>query len=279
MQAENASRTALATAYLRAAHQIIDLEPRVLEDPIALRLLGRDAEERIRTFTSQYMLPQAKALRSHVVLRSRYAEDRLELSIERGICQYVVLGAGFDTFALRQPSWAAGLTVVEVDHPDTQRIKQLKISNAGISVPSNVVYAGVDFEQESLEEGLTKVGFDFGRPTFFSWLGVTMYLTEVAIDSTLRCMAAFPRRSEAVITFLQPPVVQSAGTRELAERVSEVDEPFVSYFTPLGFKEKLLATGFNEVHFLTPQLSAPLFPEGVGTLPNPSRVSIASAIV
>lgn len=279
MQAKNASRTALAAAYLRAAHQIIDLEPRVLEDTIALRLLGRDAEDRIRASTSKYMSPEAKALRSHVVLRSRYAEVQLESSIERGISQYVLVGAGFDTFALRQPRWAAGLKVVEVDHPDTQRLKREYISNAGIAVPGNVVYAGVDFEHESLEEGLTRVGIGFDKPTFFSWLGVTMYLTEVAIDSTLRCMAVFPRGSEAVITFLQPPVAQSAAARELAERVSEVGEPFVSYFTPDGFKEKLLATGFSEVHLLTPELSARFFTEGASSLPNPSRVSITSAIV
>jgi methyltransferase (TIGR00027 family) len=279
MQAENASRTALATAYLRAAHQILDPAPRVLDDTVASRLLGRETENEIRASADNFMLPGAKALRSHVVLRSRFAEDQLESAIERGICQYVLVGAGFDTFALRQPHWASGLKVVEVDHPATQRLKQSKIADAGISVPGNVVFAGIDFEQESLEQGLARVGVDLRQRTFFSWLGVTVYLTEVAIDATLRCMAAYPRGSEAVITFRQSPDVQSGAGDELAEHVSALGEPFVSYFTPERFREKLLAHGFSEVHFLTPQLSAPLFAEGPGSLPNPNRVSVVSAIV
>lgn len=279
MQAENASRTALATAYLRAAHQIMDVKPRVLDDPFALRLLGGGAEAQIRAARDKYMSPQAQALRAHVVLRSRYAEGRLQASMERGVRQYVLVGAGFDTFALRQPDWAAGLKVVEVDHPDTQGLKRVKISNADLALPGNVVFASVDFEQESLAQGLARAGVDFDQPTFFSWLGVTMYLTDTAIDSTLRCMAAFPRGSEAVITFLPPPTGSSVALQGLLERVSEMGEPFISFFTPAQFSAKLLATGFSEVHFLTPQDAAPYFSDSVGALPNPGQVSMASAMV
>jgi methyltransferase (TIGR00027 family) len=279
MQENNSSQTALATAYLRASHQIIDFGPKVLVDPIALTILGPDAEERIRGSKDKYLSPEVKALRAHVVLRSRYTEDRLESSIERGICQYILVGAGFDTFAFRQPLWASGLRIIEVDHPDTQRLKQSKISNAGIAIPENVAFVGINFEQESLEEGLVRAGVCTDKPTFFSWLGVTMYLTEAAIDATLRCMAAFPGKSEAVITFRQQPPAQSTASHGLAERVSEAGEPFVSHFTCESFKDKLLTAGFNEVLFLTQELSAPFFLENESSLSNPAQVNIASAIV
>lgn len=279
MQDKKASRTALATAYIRAAHQLLDKGPRVLIDPIALIILGPGAEERIRETQDIYMSPKARALRAHVVLRSRYTEDRLESSIARGIAQYILVGAGFDTFALRQPPWAAGLRIIEVDHPDTQREKQSKISNAGIIIPGNVVFVGVNFEQESLEEGLVRAGVQTDKKTFFSWLGVTMYLTEAAIDSTLRYMTAFPSGSEAVVSFLQTPTIQSLASQEMAKGVLEAGEPFISSFTCESFKEKLITEGFRNIHFLTQDLSAPLFPKNESSLSNPNRVSIVSAVV
>jgi methyltransferase (TIGR00027 family) len=279
MEEQTASRTALATAYLRAAHQILDSEPLILKDPGALILLGPHAEKRIKESVGRYVSPQARALRAHVVLRSRYAEDRLESSMERGVSQYIIVGAGFDTFAIRQPVWAAHLRIIEVDHPDTQRLKRTKISQAGIPLPDNVLFAGIDFEQESFEKGLIRNGVRSDELTLFSWLGVTMYLTEPAIDATLKCMARYPAGSEAVITFRQPPSAQSSASSRLADRVSEAGEPFVSYFTPEKFRDKLLEAGFLKVEFLTPELSARYFHGGENSLPNPNRISIASAMV
>jgi methyltransferase (TIGR00027 family) len=276
---QSASRTALATAYLRAAHQILDAGPLILNDPVALILLGPDAEKRIRDAVNMYMAPEAKALRSHVVLRSRYAEDRLKSSIERGVSQYIIVGAGFDTFAIRQPAWAARLRIVEVDHPGTQHLKRTKISDARIPVPGNVVFAGINFEKESLEEGLIRNGVRNDETTFFSWLGVTMYLTEPAIESTLKCMAKYPSGSEAVITFRQQPSAQSSASSRMADLVSAAGEPFVSYFTPENFRRKLLDAGFIKVELLTPALSARYFHGGENSLPNPKRIGIASAIV
>jgi methyltransferase (TIGR00027 family) len=279
VQDQIASRTALATAYLRAAHQILDAGPLILNDPVALILLGPEAENRIRDAVDRYMTPEAKALRSHVVLRSRYAEDRLESSIERGVSQYIIVGAGFDTFAIRQPAWAAHLRIIQVDHPDTQHLKRTKISDAGIAVPGNVVFAGINFEKESLEEGLIRNGVRSDETTFFSWLGVTMYLTEPAIDSTLKCMAKHPSGSEAVITFRQQPSARSSASSQIADFVSEAGEPFMSYFTPENFRAKLLEAGFVKAEFLTPALSARYFHGGENSLPNPQRIRIASAIV
>jgi methyltransferase (TIGR00027 family) len=279
MQDQIASRTALSTAYLRAAHQILDAKPLILNDPIILSLLGTDAEKRIRNSVNRYTTPDIKALRSHVVLRSRFAEDRLKSSIKRGVNQYIIVGAGFDTFAFRQPAWAAHLRIIEVDHPNTQHLKRSKISCAGIPVPDNIVFADIDFENESLEEGLIRNGIRSNESTFFSWLGVTMYLTEPAIDTTLRCMAKFPRWSEAVMTFHQQPLSQSSAESQLADLVSEAGEPFLSYFTPENFKVKLLEAGFRKVELLTPLLSAQYFHGRENSLQNPNRISIASAIV
>lgn len=277
MQNQTASRTALATAYLRAAHQVLDAGPRILDDSMALRLLGPDAEQQIRTAADRYRSPASQALRAHVLLRSRYAEDQLEASLARGVGQYVLVGAGFDTFALRQPRWAGKLRIVEVDHPETQQLKLAKIATAGIAVPANVTFAGVDFERESLQEGLARAGVRRDVPTFFSWLGVTMYLTGAAIDATLRCMAAFPAGSEAVITFLQPPAADVPAEDALAARVADVGEPFVSYFTPEDFAATLRAAGFRETHVLTPAHSAAYFLDSV--LSNPKRASVVSALV
>jgi methyltransferase (TIGR00027 family) len=276
---DNSSKTALAVAYLRAAHQIFDCSPLVLDDPIALPLLGVEAEALIRSSRDKYMSPEAKALRAHVVLRSRYAEDRLRTSMSRGVTQYVILGAGFDTFSLRQPSWADGLTIIEIDHLCTQKLKQTKIQEAGISVPRNLKFLSVDFERESISEALSRAEFDHKHPVFFSWLGVTMYLTQATIAATLRSMSTSPKGSEVVLTFMQNADLESSAVQTLATRVAEIGEPFVSYYTPDSIKKELLICGFSEAHVLTPDTSADYFSDEVGTLTNPKRSSIVSAIV
>jgi methyltransferase (TIGR00027 family) len=172
-------------------------------------------------------------------------------------------------------NWAANLRIIEVDHPNTQQLKRTKITEAGISVPDNVVFADINFENKSLEEGLTRIGILSAEPTFFSWLGVTVYLTEPAIDSTLKCMAKHQKGSEAVITFRQ----RSSEPSQLVDLVSDAGEPFVSYFTIDDFKSKLLKAGFGNVGFLTPELSAKYFQDGTSALSNPKQVRIASAIV
>ena len=167
MSERNASQTALVTAYLRAAHQVLDQPPLILDDPVALRLLGSGAEQRIREGTDRYQSPEAVSLRSHVVLRSRFAEDRLLVAVQRGVSQYVIVGAGFDTFALRQTRWADSLAIIEVDHPGSQAAKQSRIAEARMQIPKNQVFAGIDFEHESLLAGLlilSSVQFETNYP-------------------------------------------------------------------------------------------------------------------
>jgi methyltransferase (TIGR00027 family) len=278
-----ASRTALATAYLRAAHQLLDAPPRVLEDPVAVRLLGQDASQNICKAVERHRSPGTSALRSHVVLRSRFAEDRLAAAVQRGVSQYVILGAGFDTFAFRQPDWAKPLKIFEIDHRDTQSVKRSFLAKAGLELPANVRLAQIDFEHESLLEGLCRHHVSLEEPTFFSWLGVTMYLKEAAIDAALKSMATYPSGSEVVLTFKQP-MVKTAGkaaaaAQKLAENVARVGEPFVSFFEPRAMEAKLTSAGFGRVEFLDLETARTrYFASRPPDLPGPKQINIVSGI-
>jgi len=233
---------------MRAAHQVLESPPRVLEDPLATEILGADATQIIRDRAERYQTPGQRLLRASVVLRSRYTEDRLAASIARGVTQYVILGAGFDTFALRQPPWAHSLRIVEVDHSGTQNEKKALIAAAHLALPSNVTFATIDFEGETLLEGLSRYSIAPDQPTFFAWLGVTMYLREVAIDATLRSVAAFPIGSEIVLTFAPP---RRDYQSPYEERAMKLGEPWLSYFSPQAMETKLRDAGFSQVEFLS----------------------------
>ncbi len=276
----HASRTALATAYLRAAHQLLDARPLLFDDPMAVRLLGDDARRRILAAAPRYRTPPAQYLRSHVVLRARFAEDRLVRAVGRGLSQYVIVGAGFDTFALRRPAWANALRVIEVDHRASRDEKRTRMAAGGLEVPANVVLAAIDFERESLREGLLRHGASPAEPTFFAWLGVTMYLTEVAIDATLESIAGFAEGSEVVLTFMEPPMCTQDGPEggfpRLAGLVAAAGEPFVSHFEPRAIEAKLLAAGFTRVTLVTPEMTRAYY-AGRRDLPLPGRTGIAYA--
>jgi len=240
---------------MRGVHQLLDAKPLILEDSVSLQMLGSETVGRIQNNAAHYRTPASQALRSHVVLRSRFAEDCLRDAAARGVARCVILGAGFDTFAFRQPAWARHLKIFEVDQPASQGWKISKLDEAGLSVPSNVKFAGIDFERESLRDGLTRGGVSAGEPAFFSWLGVTMYLQEEATDAVLRTIAEFPAQSEVVFTFTQPLETMPGGENRfhasLAEIVSGAGEPFVGYYTPGRIEEKLRALGFRTVAFLS----------------------------
>ena len=276
MSDRHVSRTALGTAYMRAAHQLLDAPPRILEDPVAAPLLGADAARRITHDAQSYRTPARRGLRAHVVLRSRFAEDRLCAAVARGVTQYVILGAGFDTFALRQPGWARALKIFEVDHEGTQREKRARLAAAGLATSANVVFASVDFERESLGDGLRRHHISLEEPTFFSWLGVTMYLEEAAIDAVLHSVAAFPTGSELVLTFALPP---GDAPSPFDERAATLNEPWVACFTPDAIAAKLHAAGFSAVTFLTPaEAEARYFRDRPADLPVPARANIVSAV-
>ena len=273
-----ASHTARGVAILRAAHLIVDSPPPVLNDTVVARLLDPDIEAQIRARVDELQTPAVRGLRAQVLLRSRFAEDSLEGAVEHGAEQYVLLGAGLDTFAYRQPAWAGALAIVEVDHPASQAAKRSALAAAGIAPRANVHYADVDFERETLATGLARCGVSVTKRTFFSWLGVTMYLTREAIEATLRTVLSFPRGSDIVFTFAQPnPDPASAGAR-IAESAAGVGEPWISYFTPDDVETMLRSLGFATVRFLsTGEADERYFSGRADGLMAPRRGSIVSA--
>jgi methyltransferase (TIGR00027 family) len=187
MQQGEPSRTAFAAAAHRAAHQILE-GGRIFSDPLAVRILGRDAESIAREAEAE---PSRRTMRLFIAVRTRFAEDALAAAVESGVRQLVVLGAGFDTFAYRNP-FGSRLRIFEVDHPATQEWKRQRLEEAAIPLPSALTFASVDFERETLAEGLPVAGFDRQLPAFFTWLGVVPYLTASAMWGTLDLSQACP---------------------------------------------------------------------------------------
>jgi methyltransferase (TIGR00027 family) len=280
-QARQESRTALGVATLRAVHQVLDGEPKILNDTVIGPLLGTPALLRIRAAPERFNSPDVRSLRSHVVLRSRFAEDRLEEAVERGVRQFLVLGAGLDTFAYRQPYWARPLRIFEVDHAASQQAKRQRLDAARILVPPNVHFIEADFEHRTLHDILAGGGVALDEPAFISWLGVTVYLTEAAIDAVFRFVASLPPGSELVFTFYTKEATEAPRQSAMAARAAELGEPFVTWFEPEALEAKLRGFGFSEVRFLTPQEAiVRYFPSPrTDRLPPPRRINTASAVV
>jgi methyltransferase (TIGR00027 family) len=261
---------------------LLDGEPKILNDAPAVRLMGPLAVEALNARAADLQSDGARGLRAHVLLRSRFAEDRLAEAVARGDAQqFILLGAGGDTFAYRQPAWAGALRIIEVDHPSSQADKRGRLAVAGIEIPPNVTYAPIDFETTSLRDGLIANHVDLTVPTFFSWLGVTMYLTEAAIDAVLHTVIGFPSSSEIVFTFAQrrrPNDGRDGPT--LAERAAAMGEPWLSYFEPDALEAKLRAFGFSNVYFLNAVDARERYFAGrADGLEPPRRTSIVSATV
>lgn len=274
MQTGRASKTALRVAIRRAAHQLMD-RPCILHDPIALPLLGPGFARDLERASHKV----ARDFRAFMAVRSRYAEDRLAEAFERGVRQYVVLGAGLDTFAYRNPF--APLRVFEVDFPATQGWKREMLSDAAIAVPENLAFVPVDFERQTLAESLGCAGFDQNRPAFFGWLGVVPYLTREAFRSTLGTIAGLPAGSGVCFDYGVSPEALTPQRRAtfdaLSVRVAAAGEPFRSFFTPEELDSELRAAGFarvdqtdtaqlNDLYFRDRADGLKLSPEGLGML-------------
>jgi methyltransferase (TIGR00027 family) len=259
MDEERRSVTAESAAVMRALHQKVDGEPKVLDDPISVRLVDPHSDFYRARVELLERLPALTRLRlkATFVMRSRFTEDCLQGSFSDGLRQYVLLGAGLDTFAYRQPSWANALQIFEVDHPATQRWKRRCLVEAGISVPGNIHFVPIDFEKTTLATALSQAGLDFSSATFFSMLGVSQYLTEAALDETLRLVRSAPARSELVFSFIASDAVLPADdvtlVNALAARNAAIGEPWLLRFLPEQLVVKLTAMGFSEVFHLTPE--------------------------
>jgi methyltransferase (TIGR00027 family) len=235
----------------RAAHQLLEV-PLVFEDPIALRMFGAEVVRWLGQNLDQYRTPSSRAMRAFLVMRSRYAEDQLALAVERGVDQYVVLGAGLDSFAYRNPY--KRLRVFEVDHPSTQAWKRSRLQEQSIAVPRSLTFAPVDFETQTLADGLKAAGFRADRPAFFSWLGVVIYLSRPAVTETLRFIAARPKGSQLVFDFAPPPAELGEEERRSharsAANVARAGEPWIGYYSPGGFVDELRDTGFDSAYYI-----------------------------
>jgi methyltransferase (TIGR00027 family) len=257
------STTAQRVAMRRAAHQILD-SPRVLDDPIALPILGPEAAAQLGSQRGKLDIPVARYFRAFMVVRSRYAEDELACAIGRGASQCVILGAGLDTFAYRNPYAESALRVFEVDHPATQAWKLQRLAAAGIAIPPSVTFAPVDLERQSLADGLARANFRHDVVTFFSWLGVTPYLTREAMTATLSFIASMPKGSGVVFDYAVPRSSLSFLGRfafdRLASRVAAAGEPFQLFFEPDALASQLMSMGFQSVEDLgTDQINARYF--------------------
>ena len=229
MREREPSRTALAAAGYRAAQQALD-GGALFSDRFANAILGLGAEPLIAAVAAD---PAQAMVRLFMAARSRFAEDCVAAAVARGVRQAVVLGAGLDTFALRNPH--AGLRVFEVDHPETQAWKLARLAAAGLAAPPSLTFAPVDFETGGLAQGLAAVGFDPDAPAVFVWLGVVPYLRRAAIEATLRDIAVVPG-AEVIFDYSEPlenqPPERRAEMMALADRAAAVGEPWLSHFDP-----------------------------------------------
>jgi methyltransferase (TIGR00027 family) len=255
MEHKGPSRTAIGTAAHRAAHLLLDEDPKILVDPFARALAGYASDaEMLQALASMEMI-EFPRMRAVFTVRSRYAEDKLNEAIARGIDQYIILGAGLDSFAYRRPDLSASLDVFEVDHPASQAWKRARVAELGIAAPPHLHHVSIDLEQRTFGEGLADSSVDLGKPVFLSLLGVTQYLTPDAALRTLRDVAAtLVPGSELVFQFVVPPATlardEAALVTAFAERNGAAGEPWLSYFEPTEMERHLLVAGFSwVVHF------------------------------
>jgi methyltransferase (TIGR00027 family) len=244
MKANEASRTALMIARQRAAHQVLDLGA-ILNDPWAVRILGEDAQDVVR-----FQHPLASIGRLFTAARSRIAEDALAKAVEGGTRQVVILGAGLDTFALRNPHAARQIRVYEVDHPATQLWKRQRLAEMQIARPPGLVFVPVDFERDDLRAQLAAAGLEQNAPAFFAWLGVVPYLTEGAIGHTLDVLSS-TANAEVVFDYMEPAEAFSQELRQIekqrAEQLEKMGERSATRFEPAGMAAMLRAHGFGAI--------------------------------
>jgi methyltransferase (TIGR00027 family) len=259
------SATAQRVAVRRAAHQLLD-EPKIFDDPLALRIIGQEGVSELQS--DPYQQDQSRAettrlslyLRAYVAVRSRYAEDELAHAVERGVRQYVILGAGLDTFAYRNPYPEGALRVFEVDYPATQAWKRSRLKGAGIPFPPDLTFAPVNFEERTLTalaDGLRKAGYDPSLATFFSWLGVAPYLTIEGVMTTLRFIASAPKGSAVVFDYAPALSLLTPAQRlvidAMANRLAAAGEPLQTFFDPAELMKDLRAMGFGHVEDIGPE--------------------------
>jgi methyltransferase (TIGR00027 family) len=249
VRAGQPSTTARGAAAYRAIHQTLE-NGVIFNDPFARRILDQETRARLEEIAADVSL---RPMRLFIAARSRFSEDSLAASVAGGVRQVVVLGAGLDTFSLRNPHADLGVRVFEVDYPATQDWKRDRLKQAGLAEPASLIFAPVDFERENLAGGLISAGFRSDQPSFFQWLGVVPYLTPDAVSATLDFIAGIPE-SEVVFDYAEPLENYPVGRREnvmaVAASAAARGEPWLSFFDPKELSELLHSKGFGEVEDL-----------------------------
>jgi methyltransferase (TIGR00027 family) len=253
--------TAVGAAFIRAAQLTEDGHPKIFQDALAPMLVGRELatwlEDVLRQSWPSEVLP---VFRVAMVTRARYTEDRLLQRSQVGVDQYVILGAGLDTFGYRRPEALGALRVFEVDHPTTQTWKRERLHTAGTNEPVVVHFVPIDFECESLQEGLARMGFRMEAPAFVSWLGVTQYLTPAAIQSTFEVLGSFALGSEIVVAYVVPDELRADVDRAFAAAAMRFTagrgEPRLTFFHPAEFAGLVQRSGFTSVEHFGPEEAA-----------------------
>jgi methyltransferase (TIGR00027 family) len=238
------------TAAARALHRE-EPQPWVIDDYLALGLAGPDGLALLDRLRVEVPRPYLRAFSRWVCVRARYPEDLVEQAAASGVGQYVILGAGLDSFAYRRRDLLDRLRVFEVDHPATQQWKCQRLAELGVEAPAGLVFAPVDFERQTLREGLEQAGFAFGELAVISWVGVTMYLTLDAIHATLAALAQCRAGTRVVLTYNQPAAALTSSdaqiTGAMAGIAAQLGEPFISRFLRTEIAELLRDHGFGEI--------------------------------
>src|SRR5262249_11949623 len=211
-------------------------------------------------FALRYTMGMVNA-RGRFLIRARYTEEKLDGAIRAGIDQYVILGAGLDSFAWRRPDVAGRLTVFEIDHPDSQSAKRRRLRERGIAVPDNLEFIPVDLGRETVAAALARSRYDPGRRAFFSMLGTAQYISREALATTLRSVASFAAPgSELVLSYIQPRhLVDPVHLREHDRGIrasARQGEPFVSFYDPLAFPQEVCALGYELLENFLPDEQA-----------------------
>jgi methyltransferase (TIGR00027 family) len=269
MEEGRPSATSMIAALSRAAHLFLDGEPKVLHDDLALSLSGVENEAALRAILKTFVTEVAQRTdpefaqgvftlyRAFVVMRNRYAEDALEQALARGVQQYVLLGAGLDSFAYRRRDLAKRVRVFEVDYPATQQWKRSRLQTLNVPLPSHLTFIPVNFEQQTLQAALQAGGYQVEQPGFFSWLGVTQYLTEEAVFTTLRMVARGAPGSEIVFEYSLPDTLLDDENRRIMAVFKAGSaargEPWLSLFEPARLAARVKELGFTEVEDFGPE--------------------------
>ena len=244
--------TAVRTALWRALHTEIDAQPLVFDDRIGLQLVAPDEQWRNRPD----MGPFTKPFRASIVARARFVEDVVQEQAARGISQYVILGAGLDTFAQRKRDLASGMNVFEIDQPATQEWKRERLTELGYGVPSTLHFVPVDFEAgNTWWEQLAASGFDASKPAVVASTGVSMYLSKEAVMATLQQVATFTPGSTLVMSFMLPIELNDpdirAGVERAAAGAKASGTPWLSFFKPAEILALARDAGFVKVEHVS----------------------------